>query len=180
MSPKEYAQKLRSLAESLPEIAETVLVTEAQSGLSIVKNRSINDGIFEDSKDGALVDYSTNKMRTSKFKGKERNKAGTDYIASNRLGTWHEFRKAQGLKSEKVNLSYTNRFWTSISIVKKEKTARGALVIIAPSNPEEIEKGKDLFNRYGNFLIPTEDEKKDLIKDSFSNFVLEIKKRLSK
>lgn len=178
MTAKEYTNRIRSLISDLPEIAERLCVLQAQSGLAIVKNRSINEGIFIDSQEGATTDYSKNKIATSNFKGKERNSSGTEFIKQNRLGTWHEFRKAQGLSSEKINLSYSNRTWTSIDIVKVARSESGVLVTVSTKDPSAKELLLELSNRYGNFINPTNSEAMELKTDTAKEFLTEIKKRL--
>lgn len=178
MTVTEAANRLKSLIGELPEIAERICIAQAQNGLTIVKNRSIADGIFVDSQEGNFAEYSKNKMSTSKFKGKERNQAGAKYISDNPLGTWHEFRKAQGLQSEKVNASYTNRTWTSLAITQTVRTQNGVLVVVSTTDPEVKQRLFELSQRYGNFLNPTAPESVDLKQDSFKDFLLEIKKRL--
>lgn len=178
MTIEQARDRVKALIQKLPEIAERVCVGQAQSGLSIVKNRSIKDGIFVNSEEGNFADYSKSKIPTSNFVGKERNQGGRDFIKNNPLGTWHDFRKAQGLNSEKVNASYSNRMWTSLAITQTARTRNGALVVVSTTDPNVRERLYKLFERYGNFLNPTEEEAKDLREDGLKQLMIEIKKEL--
>lgn len=163
MSNREFASLLRQsrlrLEAELPgSLAETAL-----TGLSIVKDRSINEGILVDSKPGNKADYSTNKVGTWRFKGKERNAAGKRYIATNPLGTWGEFRKAQGLPSDNVNLFYTGDLWRSIVVTNLRR--EGARVSVTIASTESGQKLQDVVKRYGIFFVPTPAEQQQLTRD---------------
>lgn len=148
------AAKQKLLAE-LPRISEEIAV----STLSIVKDRSINEGIIIDGKPGTNKEYSTNPINTSLFKGKELSAAGTAYIDANKKGTWHGFRKAQGLNSEPVNLSYTNRMWTSIQVIATNVVGYGkAQSVVGAVDEETKKKLEGNIKRYGMFLDPTPEE----------------------
>lgn len=178
MTSTEYRANLQQFISELPQIAETLCIQQALSGLTIVKDRSTRKGIFVDSANGDYAEYSTNKISTKKFIGKERNGKGTDYINKNPRGTWHDFRKAQGLQSEKVNLSYTNRMWSSVGIVRTVRIGGGTMTIIGTTDSKVDEYLPDLVRRYGNFINPTEDEKFDLEKDTTSELLRIFKNRL--
>jgi hypothetical protein len=174
-----YRRKLQELIADLPMEAERLCIAQAQSGLTIVKNRSTNRGIFINSEDGQYAEYSTQNIPSWFFQGRQRNQAGAEHIKKNRLTTWHEFRKAQGLTNEKVNLSYTNRMWTSLGIVR---TARiegdGFMTVIGSSDPLVDKYLPYLRKRYGNFINPTATESDDLKADTVTDILQFIKRRL--
>jgi hypothetical protein len=178
MTSIEYRNKLRQFIKDLPQIAETLCVQQAQSGLTIVKERSTRNGIFVDSEDGDYAEYSKKQLATKKFIGKERNSKGTQFIKNNPRGTWHDFRKAQGLQSEKVNLSYTSRMWSSMGIVKIAKIEGGILTIIGVTDSKVNSYLPDLVKRYGNFINPTDDEILELQKDTAAEMLRIFKNRL--
>ena len=178
MTVTQYRKSLEEFILELPKIAENLCVIQAQTGLTIVKDRSTRNGIYLDSMDGDYVDYSNNKIATKKFIGKERNSKGNEYIKNNRFGTWHDFRKAQGLQSDKVNLSYTNRMWSSMGIVRIANT-NGVIMCTIGSTDSEVDKYlPDLVKRYGNFINPTEEEARDLQKDTTVELLNIFKRRL--
>jgi hypothetical protein len=178
MTTTQYRIDLRDFINDLPKIAEQLCIQQAQSGLTIVKDRSTRNGIFVDSLDGDYAEYSTNQISTKKFKGKERNSKGVQFIKSNPRGTWHDFRKAQGLQSEKVNLSYTSRMWSSMGIVRTVKFVGGVMTVIGVADSNVDLYLPSLVKRYGNFINPTEDEKIELQKDTTIELLTILKDRL--
>lgn len=161
MTPQDFIAKLRADADIIRRAAPSMSQEIAESTLTLIKDRSINEGILIDGREGNKAQYSTRRINTQKFKGKERNRAGSAYIAANMLGTWHEFRKAQGLNSEPVNLSYNNDMWENIQILQTRDNGDGKANTIVGSYDEETNK-KILGNTalFGDFLTPTEDELK--------------------
>lgn len=171
---EQFRAKLRNakarLIAALPVIAEEL----ATSTLSVVKDRSVNDGIEVD---GAKKTYTTNQVYTSGFKKKTLNNAGKSYIAANLKGNWHGLRQAQGLRSQPVNLSYSNRMWTGIQVLQTSITAEGkASTIIGAADEETQAKLEGNISRYGDFLEPTPEElelqelvQKDMINDIIQN-----------
>lgn len=170
---EQYRQRLQSakarLVAALPVLAEDLAV----STLSVVKDRSINEGIEVD---GSKKNYTTNQVYTSGFKKKVLNKGGAAYIAANKKGNWHGLRKAQGLRSDPVNLSYTNRMWTGIQVLSSAITGEGKVHTVVGAADQETE-GKLAGNveRYGDFLEPTPEElemQQLVIKDMINDIIL--------
>lgn len=178
MTTTEFRKQLTEFIKELPKIAENLCVQQALSGLTIVKDRSTRNGIFLDSAEGDYVEYSTRAIATKKFLGKERNSKGGEYIKNNRVGTWHDFRKAQGLQSEKVNLSYTSRMWSSMGIVRTGIVEGGVITVIGTTDSEVDKYLPDLVKRYGNFINPTEGEIEELQKDTTSDLLRIFQNRL--
>jgi hypothetical protein len=178
MTTLEYRSKLQDFITDLPNIAEQLCIQQSLSGLTIVKDRSTQNGIFVDSVNGDYAEYSKKQISTKKFVGKERNSSGTQFIKSNPRGTWHDFRKAQGLQSEKVNLSYTSRMWSSMGIVRIAKLVNGVMTVIGSSDSEVDKYLPSLVAKYGNFINPTEDEIFELQKDTTDELLRTFKNRL--
>jgi hypothetical protein len=179
MTLQDFRNKLVILAKELPQEVERICIMQAQSGLTIVKNRSINKGIFLNSDDGNYADYSKRPINTNKFIGKERNASGSQFIKKNRLATWHDFRKAQGLVNEKVNLSYTNRMWSSLAIIKTNRGVGSFSATIGSSDPLVDTYLPKLVKRYGNFINPTIIEASLLKSDSIREIQTYIQRKLS-
>src|SRR5438094_533750 len=112
MSTTEYQQRIAAMRAKLEAQAPGISLRMAQTGLSLVKERSIRDGITVD---GAYAEYSDNPVYKSSFKKKALNAAGNAYATSGGKGTWGDFRAAQGRKADHVNAFYTGRMWTSLS-----------------------------------------------------------------
>lgn len=167
MTLEENIGRLKSLQSKVKDILPVLTLQGAQTGVSIVKDRSIEEGIYKDGLDDNYVAYSANLIPTWFFKGKERNQAGRKYIQENPLGNWKGFRNAQGLDSDNVNLSYTNRMWTSYgSQIKVVQYGPGVFrAIVDASDDEERKKMAYNVERYGNFMVPTEDERLRIAQD---------------
>lgn len=161
LSLLDFAAKLRSVRNKIADSVEEYITDISESTLTLIKDRSINEGIDIDGKPNNKAKYSTRKINTQKFKGKERSRSGAKYIEANALGTWHDFRKAQGLNSEPVNLSYSNEMWSNIAVVKAERTVLGkAQSYVGSSDPETIKKIESNTELFGDFLRPLPEELK--------------------
>ena len=158
-------QLYANIIQEMPSIVEEMAVT----GVSLVKNRSINDGINQDGKEGSKATYSTNKTRTFKFLPKARNEAGRKYVKANRLGTWFEFRKAQGLTNEQVNLSYTNEMWRNYGLIQYRQS--GTKFVYEVGTKGDANKFEENVKRYGKFYLNEPNEVQRLQND--------VRKRLS-
>ncbi len=171
---KEFRARLQNAKQrilaALPQMAEEL----ATSTLSMVKDRSINEGI---SVEGEKQNYSTNARYTSGYKKKTLNNAGKAYIAANKKGTWKGFRQAQGLRSEVVNLAYSNRMWTGIQVLSSTITAEGkAQTTIGSADQETRDKLEGNQARYGDFLAPTPEElaiTQEVQKDYINRIILQ-------
>jgi hypothetical protein len=175
MTVKDLKNRVDTVINGLEEKALEIAAIMAISGLSVVKNRSINDGIFIDGEDGNFGQYSTVELPSFFFIGKELNKAGTDYLKSHQTVTWSDFKEAQGRGSENVNLSYSNRMWTSLAIVKQGVFDGIAKSAIGTTDAEVEKYLPYLVKRYGNFITPTDAEKEELIKDATEELIRHIK-----
>lgn len=145
----------QQIVEALPAIADEIAV----SSLSVVKDRSTNEGILIDGKPGTKQQYSTNPIPTSYFTGKELNNAGRAYIKANKTGTWGKFRKAQGRSDDAVNLGYTMRMWTGIQVIRTNQVGTGKYEsVVGAADQETRDKVAANVKRYGMFLDPTPDE----------------------
>ncbi len=156
MTLEGFIQKIAKARIDLANSVEQFGAEITESTLTLIKDRSINEGIEIA---GNKQDYSKRQVNTQKFKGKELNARGSKYIQANALGTWHDFRKAQGLRSEKVNLSYTNDMWKGLQVIKTGKFGFGAARSIIGSYDSEVnEKIAQNAERFGDFLKPQPDE----------------------
>ena len=176
MTLGEYRAKIRGLINALPTESSIIFEQNANDLIASIENRSINDGIEVA---GAKQNYSTNQVNTQRFKGKELNQKGRSYIASNRLGTWADFRKAQGLQAENVNLAYSNKMWSSLrlgDISNNNGRISGQIVF---SDSEGAKKFEQNIKRYGNFFSPNSSEKSDFKDNVTSDLVKVIKKYLA-
>lgn len=158
MTPQEFAAKVKSnrdiLARAVPSMCQEI----AESTLALIKDRSINEGININGT-AQKATYSKNPISTEKFRKKVLNKGGSSWLDANAFGTWHQFRKAQGLQSEPVNLSYTNDMWENIKVLTTQQNGDGKAQTVVGSYDDETNKkisGNEFL--FGDFLTPIPDE----------------------
>lgn len=156
---EEHIARLQRYRNAIRAEAPRLALTQAITCISLVRNRSIEEGIFVNGEKGNTTDYSNNLIPTFFFLGKERNKAGVDYIKKHRSGNWKGFRDAQGLPTDKVNLAYTNRMWSALGPVNQMEYKPNVFRIVTGiSDREAADTYKYNRKRYGNFDRPTEEE----------------------
>lgn len=167
---KERLKQIREAVEAkLPDIAVTLTVSA-----KALAERKIKDKGF------AAV-YSTNKIPAWFLHGKELNAAGTKWLENHgvnpttgaqgegkkkrrkkkgdpdpgsydTLTNWKEFRNAQGLQTDHVDLSYSNKMWANMQPVRVEQ--KGAIIVapLGATNKEAQDKMNYNRERYGDFI----------------------------
>ena len=124
------------------------------------------DKIEERVKEKGVGEYSTNPVPTFFFYGKSRNQGGRDLIdkkEENNEGIyWGEFRKAQGLQSDHVDLTYSGRMFANIKLTNLRNNQFYFIATIAPDIVDEIKKLGYQTDRYGDFLVLTPEQDKDI------------------
>ena len=172
MDLNEYKQKLIKLREEMPSILKDLAPTVSMSGKAIAE-RNIKEAGF-----GAK--YSTNEMPAFLFYGKELNQQGSIYAqnaAKDEQGiTWGQFRKAQGLQNQFVDLSYSNEMWAGM--FPRDPIVDGYKYIapLGHNNQEGQNKMNYNYKRYGNFIYKALGEKgvnqiADVIQDEFLQII---------
>lgn len=143
---KKSLERLRELIkENLPRIATLVTLTA-----KALAERRIKDKGF-----GEV--YSANPIPVWFFEGKDLRASGRKYIQDKQdkgdgLGTWKEFRQAQGLQTEHVDLTYSGFMWAGM--MPDEPTEENGIVfaILSGSTKEVQEKMNWNRDRYGDFI----------------------------
>lgn len=153
MTPEEFEEKLMVLAADVSASGQTIVSQMASDGKALVNLRIVRDGLPDKT-------YSKKPFPTYFHKNKVLNQGGTKYIEENPMGTWGDFRKAQGLKSDKVNLSYTSRMWSAIGVTKRRMEGGTFVAELGATDRETEAVLQHNQERYGNFLVPNEQEKK--------------------
>jgi hypothetical protein len=155
MSTAEISRQWANIATELREQGPAIALRMAQTGLTLVKERSINEGI---SVDGQKAEYTTKEGYKSGLKSKALNASGRSYAGSGGKGNWQGLRAAQGMKTDAVNLSYTNRMWTAIRPVQQVQVGNRYLVFIGCSDAGAFATLMGNIKRYGNFMKLTDGE----------------------
>ena len=149
MTIQEAQNRIRNVAERLKAEAPMIALRQAQTALTLIKDKSIREGIRVN---GAFADYSTKPVYKSSFKSKALNSGGSAYASSGGKGNWGEFRSAQGRTSDNVNLFYSGRMWTAFRILSQTEIAGRYSVLVGATDNEAQILMLSHMKRYGNFL----------------------------
>lgn len=163
MSTTEYQMAIANMRRALEAEAPNIALRMAQTGLTLKKEESIQNGITVD---GSFAEYSGKPVYKSSFKSKALNAAGSAYASSGGKGTYGEFRGAQGRKSDHVNLFYTGEMWSSLRIISQTQNGHRYSVLTGSTNADAAEKLLANLRKYGNFLKLTNDQEKRLLADA--------------
>jgi hypothetical protein len=166
---KKLTQQLReAVIARLPEIAETLTLSakalaERQikdKGFAAIYSQTKVPAFFLFGKElnnkgkkfledrGVNVDGSQGKAKKKRRKKKEDADPGTFETKTN----WAEFRQAQGLQAQFVDLSYSNKMWANMQPVRTEETPTGVVCFLGATNKEAQEKMNYNRDRYGDFI----------------------------
>lgn len=144
------AQARAALLAEAPRLVET----QAQTALALVTLRVQNDGL-------GAYHYSPSPVPVFFFADRALNAAGRAYIqrkeklkGAARLGTWGEFRGAQGLPSDRVTLTYTGRMFRSLTTLYVGSTGTVYSARVVSADQEAADKVRWNMARYGDFLAP--------------------------
>lgn len=102
-------------------------------------------------------------------KGKKDTKRALTY--AERLTNWAEFREAQGLQVEHVDLSYSNKMFANMGPGEPEISGTKVTVLLGATNQEAQKKMNYNFIRYGNFI------QKALISEKQQQLLREVMRR---
>lgn len=184
-SIEDLKEKLTQIQEAviakLPDIAMTVSITA-----KALAERNIREKGF-----GAM--YSTHEIPAWFLHGKELNGSGTTFLKNHGVGadgsqgaakkkrrkkgetadpgsydtmvTWAEFRQAQGLPIDFVDLGYSNKMWADMSPVEVKQESDGRIVAYlggrTRENQDKMNYNRD---RYGDFInLGLGKESKDIL-----------------
>lgn len=158
-----------AVLEKLPEIA--IVLTQSAKALA---ERNTKEKGF-----GAK--YSQNKIPAWFLHGKELNQKGTKFLQDrgvdmqtgkqgdakkkrrkkgetadpghfDKMTNWSEFRAAQGLEIDHVDLSYSNKMWANMQPVRVEQKGDIYLAPLGATNTEAQNKMNWNHERYGDFV----------------------------
>jgi hypothetical protein len=157
-----FAEIKARLVNQLPEIAATLAV----SAKAVAERRILSEGFGRT--------YSENRIPAWYLDGKELNAAGTVYLKNKKKQdqknthvqdgvtffpqdygvNWKEFRNAQGLPTEHVDLHYSNRMFSNMNVAHFQYSSDGTHVIafLGATNIEDQKKMDYNRDRYGDFI----------------------------
>lgn len=145
--------KLKEFRDTLPAVLPDVAVSVSMAGKAIAE-RAIKDKGFGKA-------YSTTQVPAWFFKGKQLNNRGLTYL--NKLedaatedepatSTWGEFRKAQGLQTDYVDLTYSGKMWAGMFPQDVQVTLFDYVAPLGNNSTEGQNKMNYNYERYGDFI----------------------------
>lgn len=161
ISLEEFSENLKQLIQILPQQVSDVVGEAAITASSMVKNRITEKGIGEKYSNKKAIpayllvgkDYKrANNIAKAKAFVKRKNKA-------KELTNWKEFREAQGLPTENVNLTYTGHMLRDTNELEVEIAGMKVLGRVGGMNRETKDKLKWNRERFGNYTDLTKEEK---------------------
>lgn len=140
---------------ALRQEAPRIVLLQAQTALALVTLRIQNQGL-------GAYQYSATPVPVFFFAKRALNAAGRAYVQTkqkakaprDRLGTWGEFRAAQGLPSSMVTLTYTGGMFRSLTVVAAGASGAVYQAKIVAADRESAAKVAYNQARYGDFLAP--------------------------
>lgn len=178
-------QMREAMRKKLPDIAATMSI----SAKAIAERKIKNAGFGRT--------YSTTQVPAFLFAGKELNAQGTKWLENHgvtsdgkqgegkkkrrkkksdpdpgsydKTTNWGEFRGAQGLQNQFVDLSYSNKMWANIQPVRVEQKGDLYLAPLGGTNTEAVNKMNWNRDRYGDFIGKMIEEPE---RDALGNLVI--------
>ena len=197
---EDFKNKIDQVREAVRQKLPDIAVTMTLSAKGIAE-RKIKDK-------GFARQYSQNKIPAWFLHGKELNAAGTKFLENHggktdasqgegkkrrrkkkgdpdpgnydTLTNWGEFREAQGLQSDHVDLSYSNKMWANMQPIRLEQKGDRYLAPLGATNTEAQDKMNYNRQRYGDFIgAVINDEERDALGEVVLNEVSEVIKQFN-
>jgi hypothetical protein len=153
---QELANKIRAIREAIKTALPDLAIQNTINAKAIIE-RNIREVGF-----GAK--YSGNKIPAWFFEGKEKSKSGEAFIESVKKKdakakegeeqgmTWAELRRAEGLPTDHVDLSFTNKMWSGLTPLKPYYENGVLYVPLGGTTQETVDKLNYNRDRYGDFM----------------------------
>lgn len=153
---QELGNKIRAIREAIKTALPDLAIQNSINAKSIIE-RNIRVVGF-----GAQ--YSGNKIPAWLFEGKEKSNAGKNYIESVKKKdakakededqgmTWADLRMAEGLPTDHVDLSFTNKMWAGITPLKPYYENGILYAPLGGTTQETVNKLNWNRDRYGDFM----------------------------
>lgn len=156
--------KLSDIAKNLENECKNEVVKTSLNAKALIHKTVLEKGF------GAQ--YSNNLYPAYLLRGKEINQSGSFFIKNlikkgNKenpaLTNWGQFREAQGLSANFVNLSYSSKMLSSLSITRPIENNYRFTCLIEAGDAENQKKLNENYKRYGDFLTVLINENKETI-----------------
>ncbi|GEM_PF-1627938 len=173
---RDLITKLEKLIIEIPEEAENIAVAMALNHKALVVNRIQSEGIPGESYSDKGVPayfYAGFSSTAGKNKGKTydssypRLNSGFDRMIEKKLKkgesvSWKDVRQANGLQTGHVDFTFSGRTFQNLSVVSVERSGFISKAYLGATDPEVSQRLFYGFHQYGDFMKPTDDEKKIL------------------
>jgi len=166
MNIQEFNNSVNAFMSDLESQAPIINAGITRSGLSLIHNRILNDGIEGKS-------YSTNPLPSFFFTGKSISAGGEAKVKAiekknKKLGisgiSYSDFRDANNLQTNHVDLRLSGDMWRDMDVLESSGTLK-VTTIAGSKNSITYKDGQTtgqvvgyLAERYGDFLTPTKQE----------------------
>lgn len=161
MSFRELIENLKQVEQELPEILRQAATTMAHDAKALAERTIKNEGFGKR--------YSTKKAIPAHWLyEKTLNRRGFSYLdgLDGELTNWGEFRQAQGLQTNFVDLSYTARMWQGMRPDEVQEENGRFFCKMGHNDNEGRQKMNWNFERYGDFISIALEGKQDMLKDA--------------
>lgn len=171
-----YQAELERGLKSYQAARSKASVAIALDGLAMIKKRVVTDGNKPEG--GSYEDYSDNALPAWYFQGKSRaeqlaggaktyknsgNSPPFNKLLKQKLKegaqsfrgigwSYKEWRDANNLQTDHKDFSFTGKMWKNTRVIIKSITTKGAVVTIAPTDPDSIQKLEWVEERDGKVL----------------------------
>lgn len=157
---QDLIQKLTNVRDELPKEAERVAVSMASNHKAVVVQRIREKGIPGEQ-------YSNKGVKPELIENNSyarQNSAGFDRMIkqkkkNNELVSWKDVREANGLQTNHVDFSFSNRTLNNLSVVSVEVSGFVAKAYLGNTNTEEAYRLMNGYKQYGDFLAPNNEER---------------------
>jgi hypothetical protein len=135
----------KELRIELPNLAKGALLTiKALAELEIQEK-------------GFGASYSPNEVRNSTLRKNLLNNRGRDFLdkrdkKGQKVTSYSEFRKAQGLQNRYVDLTYTGKMWAGMTVTKETENSGLFIAVLGSSSQIGAFKMDKNFERYGDYI----------------------------
>lgn len=144
--------KLKQVRQELPEVLGLTAESMAGTAKAVAQLTIENEAILGQYKDGVVP--------AAWFEGKELNARGTSFIAkkmesknkTDQLTNWKEFRAAQGLQTDHVDLTFTGEMWRGLLPQPFQVDGNKYYSVLAHNNKDGQNKLNWNRQRYGDFI----------------------------
>lgn len=164
MDINEFNNSVNSFLGEINNQIPIINATLAQSGLSLIHDRILNEGIQGQS-------YSINLLPAYFFTGKSISAAGEAKVkAKNKANkykgiSYTEFREANNLQTTHVDLKVSGDMWRDMAVLENNQSGFKITTVVGSKGSITYKGGQKTsdiadynFKRYGDFLTPTKEE----------------------